>query len=319
MIKVSVIIPVYNTELYVEEAVRSIMNQTLQELEIIIINDGSTDQSLSIIEKLANEDNRIRLFSQANKGLSTSRNIGLEQANGKYIYYMDSDDILSPEALTLCYNKCEQNNLDFVFFDATVFYDNKTRALPYDYNRTKQLNDQIYRGLELLSIMLDKRLYRSSVCLNLISHKFIKESHLYFRPDIIHEDELYSFQLYALAKSVSFIQKAFYKRRVREDSIMTRQFSFFNIRSYFTVLDSIRTYPIDKNCFTEQTIKKLISYIINPVIYNASSLSVRERLITLYICLAKHFVSYIRIKNLCILLFPWLIKAKAIIKKKQNE
>ena len=89
---VSVIIPVYNTEEFVEEAVRSIMNQTLQEIEIIVINDGSTDGSLSIIERLAKEDKRIRTYTQQNQGLSATRNKGNEYAQGKYIYFMDSDD-----------------------------------------------------------------------------------------------------------------------------------------------------------------------------------------------------------------------------------
>lgn len=96
---VSIIIPVYNTEEFVEEAVRSIMNQTLQDIEIIIINDGSTDNSLSIIRKLANEDDRIQIYSRENKGLSATRNQGIYLAKGKYLYFMDSDDYLEPDAL----------------------------------------------------------------------------------------------------------------------------------------------------------------------------------------------------------------------------
>ena len=95
---VSIIIPVYNTEEFVEEAVRSIMNQTLQDIEIIIINDGSTDNSLSIIRKLANEDDRIQIYSRENKGLSATRNQGIYIAKGKYQKFMDSDDYLEPDA-----------------------------------------------------------------------------------------------------------------------------------------------------------------------------------------------------------------------------
>ena len=104
--KVSVIIPIYNTGEYVEEAVCSIMNQTLSDLEIIIINDGSTDNSLHIVTQLQNKDSRITIYSQENKGLSAARNKGLSYAIGDYIYFMDSDDILTQNALKTCFDKC---------------------------------------------------------------------------------------------------------------------------------------------------------------------------------------------------------------------
>ena len=94
--KVSIVIPVYNTEVFVEEAVRSIMDQTLRDTEIIIINDGSTDTSLDIIQKLSEEDTRIQIYSQENQGLSATRNRGIALASGRYIYFMDSDDYLEP-------------------------------------------------------------------------------------------------------------------------------------------------------------------------------------------------------------------------------
>ena len=98
-IKVSIIIPVYNTEKYIRQTVESIMSQTLKELEIIIINDGSTDESLKIVEKLALQDNRIQTYSQANQGVSVARNEGIARAQGEYIYFMDSDDLLDTDAL----------------------------------------------------------------------------------------------------------------------------------------------------------------------------------------------------------------------------
>ena len=97
--KVSVIIPIYNTALYLSEALDSICNQTLKEIEIILVNDGSTDNSLEIIREYSLRDNRITYFSQPNQGQGVARNLGLSHAVGKYIYFMDSDDILSIETL----------------------------------------------------------------------------------------------------------------------------------------------------------------------------------------------------------------------------
>ena len=96
--KVSVIIPVYNTEAYVEQTLRSIMGQTLRDIELIVVNDGSTDGSLSVLERIATGDDRIRLYTQPNKGLSQTRNAGIARARGEFIYFMDSDDLLEPDA-----------------------------------------------------------------------------------------------------------------------------------------------------------------------------------------------------------------------------
>ena len=91
--KVSVVIPVYNTEAYVEQTLRSIMGQTLRDIELIVINDGSTDGSLSALELIATGEGRIRLYTQPNKGLSETRNAGIDRARGEFIYFMDSDDL----------------------------------------------------------------------------------------------------------------------------------------------------------------------------------------------------------------------------------
>lgn len=102
-IKVSVIIPVYNTATYLHSALDSICNQTLKDLEIILINDGSTDNSQYIIEKYARKDNRIKYLIQPNQRQGVARNNGLQLATGQYIYFMDSDDILDIDALRQCY------------------------------------------------------------------------------------------------------------------------------------------------------------------------------------------------------------------------
>ena len=157
-IKVSVVIPVYNTEKYVREAVESIMNQTLRELEIIIINDGSTDNSLQVVEELAAADSRIQVYSQSNQGLSMARNAGITHAHGRYIYFMDSDDLLEKDAMELCYSKCEEKELDFVFFDAQSFFEEDIRNAPVlNYQRTDKLENKVYTGPEAINNCSTKR------------------------------------------------------------------------------------------------------------------------------------------------------------------
>ena len=132
--KVSVIIPVYNTELFVEEAIKSVLNQTLTDIEVIVVNDGSTDNSLKVIERLANTDSRIKKITQENQGQSVARNLGLNIAKGEYIYFMDSDDILKKDTLACCYKTCNEEQLDFVFFDALNF-GSENISFPLNYDR----------------------------------------------------------------------------------------------------------------------------------------------------------------------------------------
>jgi glycosyltransferase involved in cell wall biosynthesis len=313
--KVSVIIPVYNTEAYLEEAVRSIMNQTLKDIEIIIIDDGSTDNSLTVIKKLAMEDNRIKWLTQQNSGQSVARNIGIESARGGYLYFMDSDDILETDALMSCYQLINRKNLDFVFFDAASFSEAGLIESDKSYKRTYLFREEdLLSGKEMLNRMLDHMIYRASPCLNLIDSHFLNKIQLRFYPGIVHEDELFTSVLYLHASRVACIQRDFYKRRIRSGSTMTTKFSHRNIEGYLTVARELQ-----QNSETEQnekaTIHRLISYILNPAIYNSRNLSLKQRLWVISECSRHHLLSCIRIKNVFVILLPSLVIVKGLLKR----
>ena len=312
--KVSVIIPVYNTEKYVEECLRSIINQTLKEIEIIVINDGSTDGSLAIIEAVARTDNRISVFSQENKGQSVTRNRGLEKATGQFVYFMDSDDLLVEEALQVCYDRAVADQLDFVFFNASVLHETSGKRLSFDYKRSHIEDNRSFGGRDILDYLVHKNSYRASVCLHLISMQFIKQHNLSFLPGIIHEDELFSALAYFQAKRVGYINEFFFKRRVRRDSIMTSSFSMRNVNGYFTVLSSIREFCKGQEAGMGQVADRLTRYIINPVCYSASSLRILDRLKVLILIGKNNYLHFIKSKNLLVLLFPSLIKIKGFFK-----
>ena len=121
MIKVSIILPIYNVAQYLEETFDSLIHQTLHEIEIIAVNDGSTDQSEAIIMKYMQKDSRISYYYQNNQGQSVARNLALQHATGKYIYMMDSDDILEdPNAFQICFEYAEKHKADFIFFDGDI-------------------------------------------------------------------------------------------------------------------------------------------------------------------------------------------------------
>ncbi len=121
--KVSVVIPVYNTEKYLDECLNSVENQTLKEIEIICVNDGSTDNSLSVLEKHRSKDRRIKIVNQKNAGVSAARNAGIKKASGEYIAFLDSDDIVVPWAYERAYGLATKHNVDIVEFDFHGFID----------------------------------------------------------------------------------------------------------------------------------------------------------------------------------------------------
>ena len=112
--KISIIIPVYNVEGYLVECLNSVVNQTYRDIEIIIVNDGSTDSSFSIIQQYQLQDERIKIINQENQGLSAARNAGIKKVSGEYIWFVDSDDYITIDACEKIVEKLKQNNYDLL-------------------------------------------------------------------------------------------------------------------------------------------------------------------------------------------------------------
>ncbi len=312
--KVSVIIPVYNTEEYIGETLNSIINQTLKDIEIIVINDGSTDNSLHIINEYAQRDSRITVFTQANQGLSLTRNKGIIEARGEYIYFMDSDDLLENDALNSCYKHSTKGHLDFLFFDAEILNSNDNINLNINYNRTYLISERTtYRGIDILFNQVKTNSFSSSVCLNFIRRSFIEKYDLKFYPKIIHEDQLFTFLLYTYAEKVSCIPKPYFKRRVRYDSIMTQRFSLKNMNGYFTVSNEILKHRQDGNKVLNKTIDLFLFQMLNATSYGASALPFIDRVNVVKILIFKYF-RYVTVKSLLrILLSALLNKHKSCL------
>lgn len=310
--KVSVIIPVYNTDAYVEEAVRSIMNQTLRDIEIILIDDGSTDNSLSVIEKLAREDSRIQYISQTNQGQSVARNTGLEKASGEYIYFMDSDDILEKEALKLCYLRCAAHSLDFVFFDAINFGDTNKAIL--DYNRRDLFGCKVYTGVEILNILLDAQGYRVSPWLHFIDRSFLHKGRIKFDSTFkIYEDQIFSIQLYLSANKVAYIPQFLFHRRLRKESLMMNPYMPDKVKTYFKVAQELKTMKVGMEYSKQQIINRVIGQMLNAAIYNANKLVLKDRFMVATIAFKK-FCPFISWKTWIVLFFPISIRLKSFVK-----
>lgn len=224
---VSIIVPIYNVERYLAECLDSLVNQTLQDIEIICVNDGSPDNSADIVRKYMQADSRIKLIEQENRGLSGARNAGLKVAKGEYVYFMDSDDWLEHDAMDVCYQKAIRGNVDVVLFDALSFVDGVEKCseeIQNDYDRSKRLQsyaNQVMPAKQLFKQMVQSGAMRASACLNFIRRDLLVKNDLTFEEGLIHEDELFTPQLYALASTMMYIPRMFFHRRVRSGSIMT--------------------------------------------------------------------------------------------------
>lgn len=263
MVKVSVIIPAYNVDKYIRQSIESIVSQTLKEIEIIVVNDGSTDDSLSIIKQIAQNDSRIQIISTPNNGQSIARNLGLWNATGQYVYFFDSDDLLEHDALELCYNLCQSEKLDFCFFDADVFSEERLDISRFKYERTHLYEGKIYNGKDILQKQLECG-YSASPCLNFIDRKYLLQYNLFFYPKTIHEDELFTFMLYINASRVSCIKRNFFKRRVRGNSIMTAPYSVKNAEGYLKVCREL--YSASSRYGIPKDVKRLYMNRINTLI-----------------------------------------------------
>lgn len=302
MPKVSVIVPVYNTERYVQQALDSICRQTLHELEIIVVNDGSTDGSAEVLRQATLEDSRIQAYEQDNRGPSLTRNIGIGHARGKYIYLMDSDDLLEENALELCYRKCEAENLDFVFFDAEYFYEGLLKNPPsLQYSHTRGLADKIYEGREILGLQLEKHSFTPSACLSFIRRSFLDEHALRFFPHILHEDQLFTALLYLQAHRVGLIKQPFFHRRMRVGSIMTSLFAWKNMTGYITVTDELLRFAGKRDTHTQEIVRRFLSQMFAAAVWQAHVLPLCQRFRVLYLCLTK-YRQYVSLRTLAVLM-----------------
>lgn len=257
-IKISVIIPVYNTEKYIEECLDSVIAQTLKEIEIICVDDGSSDSSLQILEKYAQVDQRIQVFSKENGGQSAARNYGMEKAIGKYIIFLDSDDWYTDvKALQTVYEYAQQEDLDELFFGTKVFFENedvRKNNLFFEkyYERKAMYNGLIERGQDLFVDFQKNRNFKPGVVLQIFKREFLERNHLRFREHLLHEDEIFSMECITLADKAGYIDLPYYGRRVRENSTMTNKTKDKNIYAHYKLVKILVEFIENCEIYNEQ-------------------------------------------------------------------
>lgn len=232
--KVSVIIPVYNVEQYLEQCLDSIVNQTLKEIEIIIVDDGSTDGSGEIVDKYKEKYTNVVAIHKEHKGPGAARNLGMACAQGEYLYFMDSDDCLDINALKMLYQEAEQKDLDLLLFSGVAFTEDKRlKSIVYRfcYLRTKHLYT-VMSGKDGFVLTHAEGEYITSVCTRFYNRMYLKKINLKYSENIIHEDEDFGFLTLAMAEKIEIIEDVFFYRRLRQNSIMTSRQGKRGIEGY---------------------------------------------------------------------------------------
>jgi glycosyltransferase involved in cell wall biosynthesis len=211
MSKVSVIVPVHNTEKYIEQCVSSLLQQTLSDIEILLVENGSTDGSLAECERLALTDQRIRVIHIEEGDVSVARNVGLREAVSEYIGFVDSDDTVSEDMYKSLYNLAEQHDLDIVYSNYVKVYENKPPRYLY-------ANDGRFVVVDTQDLLRNHYLQRfpASAC-TMIARKRLFDN-ISFPEGRLYEDRSVTYQLLAASRRGGYLNKAFYSYYQREGS-----------------------------------------------------------------------------------------------------
>ncbi|MBR2671471.1 MAG: glycosyltransferase family 2 protein [Oscillospiraceae bacterium] len=236
-IAVSVVIPVYGVEKYLPACLDSVLSQTLSEIEIICIDDHSPDRCPEILDEYAETDKRITVIHEPeNRQQGYCRNRGIDAAKGKYIYLLDSDDMITPSAMEELYRFAEEKELDGVFFDSQVIFDSPELAkknASYPAKRKGNYPDNPVTGLELFESFIEQGEWTCYIQRQFWNRDFLNREAVRFPEGVEHEDEVFSFEAILAAKKTMCISKEYFIRRYREDSVMTKPPAPRNFYGYF--------------------------------------------------------------------------------------
>ncbi len=299
----SVIIPVYNAEEYLDKCIKSVISQTYKNLEIILINDGSTDGSLELCNFYALSESNVKVLSQQNAGASSARNLGLAHSTGDYIVFVDSDDWIMPAYVESLYFNLVNYSADMVIID--YFIEENTKLL---YSKKKG-SINIYTNKETLNHIFDTDKFLGYIWNKIFQARIIKNSNMMFNTELkVWEDLLFCCQYISRIEKIVYIQKPLYVYKLRNDSL-TKSTCYEVQKSLLKSVEKIM--ELSKNSsseFSKQTSKAYANACIDRILmefrnreYTANS--IQEKLSS-----ARPYLGYLSVKNrmkyLCIKTMP---------------
>ena len=282
--KLSIIIPVYNVEQYLQCCVRSVITQTYQDLQVILVDDGSTDSSGILCDQLAQQDSRIQVVHKENGGLSDARNAGLMVATGDYVAFLDSDDVyLLNDGLEQLMALAQAEQPDVLLFQAVDVYPHHQtvrKAYDMEYMATHSV-------AEVFAQLVRTQSFNMSACFQLIRRELLEQHQIYFEKGLLSEDVDWSLRLWKYVQKVRAINLPMYGYQHREGSISTT-YTIRNLRSYehifakFVQLYKERVVEAAAGLYW-QTVMGYLAQMYTNCLYNYGQLTIQERKDNYYI------------------------------------
>lgn len=249
--KVSVIIPVYNVEKYIDKCLDSLVHQTLEEIEIIVVNDGSPDNSQKIIDKYVKKyPKKVKSFIKKNGGQGSARNFGLKKASGEYIGFVDSDDFVELNMFEVMYEKAISNQYDIVICNDYLVYEDGRRKEEVNYDSNIDNFDNAFFG----KLAVWNKIYKRDLILN---------HHISFKEKVWYEDLAFSLKTFVWASKIGYVDDCLYDYLLREGSTMNNS----NVERNLELLDAFDDiiYYLKENNIYEKYYSKLEYVAINHI------------------------------------------------------
>ena len=270
--KISIIVPIYNAEKYLEEALESLINQSLKDIEIICVNDGSTDKSLEILQKYAKKDKRVKILSQTNKGQSAARNTGIKVATGEYIGFLDADDWAESNTFEELYSNANGSDISVCSILACN-------------NGIKNNNDP-YLSTDIFPKSFEKKAFSAQECKNFIfrisvtpwnkiyKKDFLTKNSIYFAEGINFEDNIFFLETFLNASSIRLLKKPLINYRIDSETSYSHGKNDYKKLDFFKIVDAqesiLKKSPIfDKDMFElhkKSTLYYWYKKITNPMV-----------------------------------------------------
>ena len=260
---VSVVIPVYNVERYVADCLDSVIAQTLSNIEIICINDCSTDGSRAVVESYLEKDARISLYdNEVNRGLATTRNRGLDRAKGKYVYFLDSDDMIEKNALQELYSAAERDNLDAAVFAARFIFEDESMRPKFGSNPAAYKGDypDVMKGQELYKKWMELWDWMPSQPRYFYRREFLIDNKIRYIDGMLHEDETFAFDVLMHAERIRLLKEEYFIRRFRASSIMSSTPTMRNVDGCITILSHVDAFKTD-----DAELRKAIEFYMSKI------------------------------------------------------
>ena len=275
---ISFVIPVYNVQSYLKDCVLSITSQTYQDIEVILVDDGSKDNSPAICDKLASNDKRVRVIHKDNGGLSDARNCGLKAVHGEYVVFLDSDDFwIGRDSLQKLVKIIADNkDIDFINFNCCYYYgdENFTKWVAFDNSLSKPTDSDF-----VIQKLVASGTFPMSACLKVISTKLLRQNELYFKVGLLSEDIPWFIDLLDCSSKSLFINEYIYAYRQNVGTSISRNFGEKNFDSLMSIIKN-ELDKLETRRFTLETknyIKSFLAYEFCICLANINRLGKEEK------------------------------------------